>query len=127
MQRLKEFLVQQSRTALPKSPLGKAVAYALGQWEAVGVYLSDGRVEIDNNSVERAMRRVAIGRKNWLFAGSPVGGDSAAVLYSLVETCSRFGINPHEYLTAVLNRVTTHPNRLIAELTPRGWLVARRQ
>jgi transposase len=111
--------------ALPKSPLGRATAYALARWPALTVYAQDGRIPIDNNSVERAMRRVAVGRKNWLFAGSPAGGERAAIIYSLIETCSRHGINPHDYLTDVLQRLDTHPQRRIAELTPRGWLAAR--
>jgi transposase len=111
--------------ALPKSPLGMATAYALARWPALTVYATDGRIPIDNNGVERAMRRVAVGRKNWLFAGSQAGGERAATIYSLIETCGRHGINPHDYLTDVLQRVDTHPQRLIAELTPRGWLAAR--
>jgi transposase len=106
---------------LPKSPLGRALAYTIELWEALYYYTGDGRVAIDNNSAERAMRRVAVGRKNWLFAGSPAGGERAAVLYSLIETCSRHGINPHAYLTDVLQRVCTHPAKRVAELTPRAW------
>ncbi len=71
------------------------------------------------------MRRVAVGRKNWLFAGSDQGGHNAAILYSLIETCARCGINPHQYLTDVLLRTSTHPQSRIAELTPRRWLAMR--
>jgi len=110
---------------LPKSPLGKALTYALNQWEALCLYATDGRLQIDNNSAERAMRRVAVGRRNWLFAGSPEGGKSAAVLYSLIETCRRHHINPHQYLTDILVRVSTNPAANIAELTPRRWMAAR--
>jgi len=122
---LEEYLRALQSVVLPKSPLGVATAYALGRWPALCVYAGDGRVPIDNNSVERAMRRVAVGRKNWLFAGSPAGGQRAAVIYSLIETCSRYGINPHDYLTEVLDRIDTHRQRRIAELTPGGWLAAR--
>jgi len=111
--------------ALPQSPIGKAATYALDRWPALCRYVDDGRLAIDNNSVERAMRRVAVGRKNWLFAGSVAGGHRAATFYSLIETCSRHEIDPHAYLTDVLDRVSTHPQRLIAELTPRGWLAAK--
>jgi len=91
---------------LPKSPLGRALAYTMELWEALYYYTSDGRVAID---------------KNWLFAGSPAGGERAAVLYSLIETCSRHDINPQAYLADVLQRVCTHPAKRIAELTPRAW------
>jgi transposase len=111
--------------ALPKSPLGRAAAYTAERWPALCRYLQDGRLAIDNNSVERAMRRVAVGRKNWLFTGSPAGGQRAAVIYSLLETCRRRQINPHDYLTDVLQRVDTHRQSRIAELTPRGYLAAR--
>lgn len=110
---------------LPKSPIGKAVQYALARWPALKVFAGDGRVPIDNNSAERAMRKIAVGRKNWLFTGSVAGGERAAVIYSLIETCSRCGINPREYLTDVLQRVGSHPQSRVAELTPRGWLAAR--
>jgi transposase len=110
---------------LPKSPIGKAVQYALARWPALKVFAGDGRVPIDNNSAERAMRKIAVGRKNWLFTGSVAGGERAAVIYSLIETCSRHGINPREYLTDVLQRVGNHPQSRVAELTPRGWLAAR--
>lgn len=115
----------EQRPVLPQSPLGKAVAYALGRWDALCLYITDGLLVIDNNSCERSMRRVAVGRKNWLFAGSVAGGHRAAVLYSLIESCARLDINPHEYLTDVLRRVTTHPQSRIAELTPRGWKASR--
>jgi transposase len=110
---------------LPQSPIAKAAAYALERWPALCRYCDDGRLEIDNNSAERAMRRVAIGRKNWLFAGRESGGHRAAIYYSLIETCCRHEIDPCAYLTDVLNRISTYPQRRIAELTPRGWLAAR--
>jgi transposase len=112
-------------SVLPKSPLGKALQYTLGRWPALTVFAGDGVVPIDNNSAERAMRKVALGRNNWQFTGSPAGGERAAVIYSLIETCSRLGINPHEYLTDVLQRLGSHPQSRVAELTPRGWLAAR--
>ena len=125
IQDLKTYLVECRRKVLPKSRLGGAIDYAFGQWEWLQTYIHDGRVEIDNNSCERAMRKVAVGRKNWLFAGSVQGGHNAAILYSVIETCARLGINPHLYLTDVLVRVGTHPQSRVAELTPRGWAAAR--
>jgi len=122
LDKLKAYLLElQQRPVLPKSPLGTAVAYTLGRWEALCLYITDGRLVIDNNSCERSMRRVAVGRKNWLFTGSVAGGHRAAVIYSLIESCARLDVNPHEYLTDVLSRITTHPQSRIAELTPRGW------
>jgi len=123
---LEALLVEYRQNALPQGRLGKAIEYAFGQWKWLETYIHNGRVEIDNNSCERAMRKVAVGRKNWLFAGSEQGGHNAAILYSLIETCSRHGINPHQYLTDVLVRVGTHPQSRVAELTPRGWAAARK-
>lgn len=123
--RLQELLVGYREAALPKSRLGQAIEYAFGQWEWLTTYIHDGRVDIDNNSCERAMRKVAVGRKNWLFTGSVQGGHNAAIFYSVVETCARLGINPHQYLTDVLVRVGTHRQSRVAELTPRGWAAAR--
>lgn len=125
IEKLEELLVEYRQNALPQGRLGKAIEYAFGQWAWLDTYIHDGLVEIDNNSCERAMRKVAIGRKNWLFTGSDQGGHYAAILYSLIETCSRHGINPHQYLTDVLVRVGTHPQSRVAELTPRGWAAAR--
>ena len=122
---LRELLLQYREDALPKGRLGRAIDYAFGQWQWLSTYIHDGLVAIDNNSCERAMRRVAVGRKNWLFAGSDQGGRNAAIIYSLIETCARCGINPHQYLTDVLVRVGTHPQSRVAELTPRGWAAAR--
>jgi len=125
LEELEQYLRALLPEVLPKSPLGEAVQYALARWPALKVFAGDGRVPIDNNSAERAMRKVAVGRKNWLFAGSEAGGKRAAIIYSLIETCSRLDIDPHAYLTDVLQRVGSHPQSRVAELTPRGWLAAR--
>lgn len=122
---LQKYLTERRQEVLPKSPLGEAIDYAFGQWQWLKTYIDHGLVEIDNNSCERAMRKVAVGRRNWLFAGSEDGGRYAAVMYSLIETCCRHGINPHAYLTDVLVRVGSHPQSRIAELTPRGWAAVR--
>lgn len=106
---------------LPKSPMGEAIGYARRQWRALTRYTEDGDFAIDNNASERALRMVAVGRKNWLFAGSDAGGRRAAILYSLIATCKRIGIDPFAYLRDVIARVSTHPMRRISELTPRGW------
>ena len=93
--------------------------------DALGRYLGDGRLEVDNNRCERAIRQIAVGRKNWLFAGSEVGGQSAATLYSLTVGCWELGLDPFAYLTDVLERLGSTPSSRIAELTPRAWCAAR--
>jgi transposase len=124
LQRIKETLDAWSVGVLPKSPLGQAVGYALRQWEALTRYVENAMLSIDNNLSERTLRTVAIGRKNWLFAGSDAGGKRAAILYSLVASCKLLEIDPFAYFRDVLDRVSTHPNDRIDELTPRGWKAA---
>jgi hypothetical protein len=106
---------------LPKSPMGQAITYALNQWEALCVYTTDGDLAIDNNAAERALRRIAIGRKNWLFAGSDAGGRTAAILFSLIATCQRHDVEPVAYLKDVLTRIAAHPANQLAELLPNRW------
>jgi transposase len=106
---------------LPKSPIGQAVGYARGQWIALNQYIDDGDLAIDNNLAERVLRTVAIGRRNWLFAGSDAGAERAAIIYSLIASCKLFAIDPFAYLRDVLDRISTHPASRIAELTPSGW------
>lgn len=118
------WLVGLRPTVLPKSPLGDAIGYTLRQWDALTRYLDDGQVEIDNNRVERQMRTIAVGRKNWMFAGSPEGGQRAATIYSLVCTCGLLGIEPWAYLKDVLQRIAEGEDP--ARLTPRLWWAARK-
>lgn len=106
---------------LPKSPLGDALRYLDQQWTALQRYLEDGRLLIDNNNAERQLRTVAVGRKNWLFAGSFEGARRAALLYSLIQSCRLVGVSPWVYLRDVLRRVAVHPQSRIDELTPKGW------
>lgn len=122
--KIKETLNVWSPTVLPKSPLGKAAGYALRQWDALTRYVENAILSIDNNLSERTLRMVAIGRKNWMFAGSDAGGQRAAIVYSLVASCKLVGIDPFAYFRDVLDRVSTHPNNRIFELTPRGWKAA---
>jgi transposase len=110
---------------LPKSPIGEAIGYALNHWGALIRPLEAGFLEIDNGASERALKPVAIGRKNWLFAGSDNGGRTAAVLMSLCTTCKNLGIDPQAYLRDVLDRISTHPARRIEELLPDRWQALR--
>ena len=121
-----EWLDKQAASALPKSPLGEAVGYARNQWAALQVYTTAGFLEIDNNAAERALRAVAIGRKNYLFFGSDVGGDTAAVLYTFTQTCQALGIEPWRYLRDVLERLPSHPPERLAELLPDEWARTQR-
>jgi hypothetical protein len=106
---------------LPRSPMGEAVSYARSNWAALNRYLESGILDIDNNASERALRTVALGRKNWLFAGSDAGGETAATLISLCMTCKAHGVEPWAYLRDVLDRISTHPQSRIAELLPDRW------
>lgn len=108
---------------LPKSPMGDAINYALRQWDTLVRYLDDGWLEIDNNRVERQMRTVAVGRKNWMFAGSVEGGHRAATAYSLACTCGLLGIEQWAYLKDALQRLAEGADA--AQLTPRLWKAAR--
>jgi transposase len=118
------WLERQHVDVLPKSPLGEAIRYALHNWSALVRYTEAGYLAIDNNAAEREMKRIAIGRKNWLFVGSPRGGETAAVLVSFTSSCLRLGVEPWAYLQDVLGRLpTTAPDRL-GELLPDHWLTA---
>jgi transposase len=111
---------------LPKSPLAEALGYARNNWDALKRYTEAGFLAIDNNVAEREMKRIAIGRKNWLFIGSPRGGRTAAVLMSFTSTCKRLGVEPWSYLQDVLSRLPTTPGEQLSELAPDNWQAARR-
>jgi hypothetical protein len=125
LQKMKQWLDLKRDGILPRSALGNAIQYSIGNWRALTRFSEDGRLNIDNNPAERALRPAAVGRKNWMFAGNVVGGNCAAVMYSILYTCKRPGINPFVYLEDVLNRIPTHPSDRLWELTPRGWKDAR--
>jgi transposase len=101
-----------------KSELAVAIRYALSRWPALTRYRDDGRLEIDNNAAERALRAVALGRKNWLFAGSDDGGERAATIYSLIGTAKLNELDPEAYLRYVLERISEHPINRIEDLLP---------
>jgi hypothetical protein len=108
----------QFRDAKTVNALKGAIRYALGLWEALIRYCDDGRLEIDNNAAERALRAVALGRKNYLFAGSDTGGERAAAIYSLIGTAKLNDRDPEAYLQMVLSRIADHPVNRIGELLP---------
>jgi hypothetical protein len=107
-----------------KSALASAIRYALPRWTALVRYCDDGHIEIDNNAAERSLRAIALGRKNYLFAGSDAGGERAAAIYSLIGTAKLNGLDPEAYLREVLTRIADHPINRIEELLP--WHLAER-
>lgn len=110
------------RRLSPKSAMAKALAYGRKRWTALTRFLDDGRAEIDNNIAERAIRSIAIGRKNWLFAGSKAGGERAAAVYSVIETCKLNGIEPQAYIADVIAKIADDwPTSRWDELMPWNW------
>ena len=101
--------------------MGKAIAYALNQWPSLLLFLEDGRIEIDNNRIENAIRPSAIGKKNWLFIGDAQAGDRSAILYTIIECCRRRGLDPFAYLRDVFTRLPSMTNRQIKDITPAAW------
>lgn len=120
LERFAAWLEDRASRTLPKSPLGEAIGYARNQWPALCRYVEDGALEIANNASERAMRRVALGRKNWLFADSDAGGERAAVIYSLITTCQRHGVEPWAYLYDVLQRLPSQSIPNLSEFFPQN-------
>ena len=118
---IKAVLNEYKDQVLPKSPMGKAITYAMNQWDALNRYTDDPTLEIDNNLSERVLRMVVIGRRNYMFAGSEAGAERAAIIYSLVASCKLHGICPFEYFRDVLKKVSTHPQSRIDELLPSNW------
>lgn len=106
---------------LPQSPFAKALKYSLHHEQKLNVFLTDPAVPIDTGAVERAIRPIPMGRRNWLFSWTEVGAQQTGIIQSLIQTCRMQGINPADYLTDVLQRVDTHPASRIDELTPRIW------
>lgn len=112
---------------LPKSKLREAMGYFCGLIPYLKNYVTDPFTRLDNNIAERAVRPLAIGRKNWLFFGSPDGGEAGAILFSLVQTCRGLGINPRVYLEDVMKRIMSHNSQKLYELLPDEWLKSRNQ
>ena len=133
--------MESSRRHLPASSFGQAISYTLSNWETLIKYVGNGRIEpersagsqpkavqrasearqIDNNGVENAIRPTAIGKKNWLFFGDADAGQRSAIIYTIIESCRRRGIDPHAYLRDVLTRITESTNWNVANLTPQNW------
>ena len=116
---LKALLDEACSKVLPKSPLGKAVFYALNHWEALKAYLYDGRLDLDNNLSERAIKPFVIGRKNWLFSGNEVGAHAGAILFSLIETCKNHQIDVFSWLKYTLTHIQqAHTLEQLEKLLP---------
>jgi transposase len=122
-----EWLIEQGRLALPKSPMGQAIAYAQANWAALCRYPERGELSIDNNLAERMLRAQAIGRRNWTFLGSDRGGRTAAILYSLTGTCKHHHFDPFAFLRDILSRLPSHPADRLDELLPDVWFTAHPQ
>lgn len=119
---LGQLIRSQAPKALPKSPMGKACTYAVNNWQYLSNYLEHGEVQIDNNLMENCIRPTKIGAKNWLFIGHPNAGQRSAIIYSVLISCRRLGVDPDEYLTEVFAVNTTQAtDEQIAELTPRAF------
>ena len=118
---IKTWLDTEQKLVLPRSPMAGAIGYLLNQWDALCIYTTQGFLNIDNNAAERAMRRVGIGRKNWLFAGHDVAAERTAALYSLVASAERHGLDPQRYLTGVLTRIASTPVTQLEQFLPDRW------
>lgn len=119
LKELRSWMIENYKAVVPKSPIGQALHYCLERWDKLVVFTTNGKLEIDNNMVENAIRPVAVGRKNYLFAGSHNGAQRAAMLYSFLGTCKINDINPFEWLRSTLDRMPNHPVNKISELLPR--------
>src|SRR5581483_2087342 len=118
---LEAWLREQRAKLSGQSKTGKAIAYSLTRWVALTRFLDDGRLCMSNNAAEREIRAVALGRKNWTFAGSDEGGHRAAAIYTLIQTAKLNDVDPQAWLADVLARLPDHPAKRIHELLPWNW------
>jgi transposase len=121
LENIRLWLVEQQPQVLPRSPIAQAIGYTLNQWPALVVYTSDARLSIDNNVAERALRRVAVGRKNWLFSGHDESAQSHAVLWSLIASAQRHELDVQLYLRSVLARLPGLPPEELSNYLPDVW------
>jgi transposase len=124
LENIKAWMMDAYPQVLPESTIGKAIGYSLKRWDKLSLYTTDARLQIDNNLVENAIRPVAIGRKNYLFAGSHDGARRAAMLYSFLGTCKINKVNPFEWLTDILRRIPSHSVNKLEQLLPNNWTPA---
>jgi hypothetical protein len=125
LQRLRRAMELVRLQTLPQGLLGQAIDYALKRWEALNRFVDDGVLEIDNNILENSIRPSAIGKKNWLFIGHPDAGERSAVIYTLLGSCRRHGINPFDYLKDLFTRLPAAKITEIKEFTPVAWAKAK--
>jgi transposase len=123
LDKLKSWMIEAAKEVLPKSPMGKAIQYSLERWDKLCGYTKDGSLHIDNNKVENSIRPVALGRKNYLFAGSHEAAQRAAMIYTLLSCCKMAKVNPYHWLTNVLERISTTPVNQIQKLLPQNWKI----
>ena len=123
---LEAWLRQQRAKLSSKSEMAKAIDYSLKRWTALTRFLDDGRLCMSNNAAERALRGIAVGRRNWTFAGSDLGGERAAAIYTLIETAKLNDIDPRAWLADVFARLPDHPAKRIAGLLPWNWQTEHR-
>ncbi len=124
LENIKAWMMDIYPQVLPESTIGKAIGYSLKRWDKLSLYTTDARLQIDNNLVENAIRPVAIGRKNYLFAGSHDGARRAAMLYSFLGTCKINNVNPFEWLRDILLRIPAHSVNKLEQLLPNNWTPA---
>jgi transposase len=124
---LERWLRAERRKLSSKNPLAKAMDYSLKRWSTFTRFLDDGRICMTNNAAERAVRGIAVGRRNWTFCGSDAGGERAAVIFTLIETAKLCGIDPKAWLADVPARIADHPASRIHDLLPWNWRTVRAQ
>jgi transposase len=122
---LEKWLREERRKLSSKSPVAKAIDYSLKRWPAFTRFLDDGRICLSNNAAERAVRGIAVGRKNWTFCGSDTGGQRAAAIYTLIETCKLNDVDARAWLADVLARIADHPAKRLTDLLPWNWKAER--
>jgi hypothetical protein len=125
LQRIRRGMELVRRRTLPQGLLGQAIDYALKRWEALTRFVDDGILEIDTNLLENLIRPSALGKRNWMFIGHPEAGDRSAVIYTLLGSCRRHGINPFEYLKDLFTRLPAAKITQIKEFTPAAWAKAK--